>query len=68
MSFGAHIAGEKIHGPVLPEKKDEKQVIAPVGKQAKDLLAYAEVEVSILEAKCYSCHAGTKKKGGLFNG
>jgi hypothetical protein len=84
LSYGAHIGGEKVHGtdPVndlfvelklLPEEeneeedKDENQ--GKVIKAPEDRLAYADVVVPILEAKCLACHGegkDQKKKGGLL--
>ncbi|MDB4669755.1 hypothetical protein OAF33_01790 [bacterium] len=84
MGYGAHIGGEKIHGtdPVndllvelklLPEEENEDEDKGEdqgkVIKAPEDRLAYADVVVPILEAKCLACHGegkDQKKKGGLL--
>lgn len=84
LGYGAHIGGEKIHGtdPVndllvelklLPEEESEDEDKdgdqAKVIKAPEDRLAYADVVVPILEAKCLACHGegkDQKKKGGLL--
>ena len=82
LGYGAHIGGEIVHGTdpvndllielkILPEEEvegdDEDQ--AKINKAPEDRLAYADVVVPILQAKCYACH-GTgkdqKKKSGLL--
>lgn len=76
MSFGAHIGGEEVHGPVLAPLKARAKELAGleevdpnvVVKAPSERLAYEEIVVPILQAKCYDCHSedSGKDKGGLL--
>jgi len=65
MGFGSHIGGEKVHGALFPEKKEDKAPVV-ITKAPQDRLAYAEVVVPIVEAKCYDCHEPENDKGDLI--
>ena len=68
MGFGAHIAGKRVHGDVFPKIGAAIDAIPEEEKKPiPDRLAYEDVVVPILQAKCYRCHAeGKGKKGGLL--
>ena len=79
MTLAGHWGGESMHGdPLNPlwkaqkEKKEgdesSEEKAEPLAKvNPEDLLAYEQVVVPILKAKCYYCHAeDTKKKGKLL--
>lgn len=80
MGFGAHIGGEKIHGPTGVEKvvqqltgggeaivDDEAAADAQITiKEPKDRLAYADVVAPIISNRCLKCHDPAQKvKSGL---
>ena len=76
MGFGAHLGGEKVHGPLFPERKSEEEIkeeeeaaevaaLAAAAKAPEDRLAYEEVVKPILQSRCVYCHEEGKEKGGL---
>lgn len=83
MGYGSHIGGMKVHktDPVantleglkllnsneeIPEAEDLPELSAV--KAPKDLLAFAEVVLPIMDTKCLYCHSeeAGKSRGGLY--
>ena len=70
MGYGAHIGGVRLHGdpfdPLYGKGDADDSKLTTSTKPVEERLAYEEVVVPILQAKCYDCHSeGKKKKGGL---
>lgn len=70
MGQGAHIGGEEVHGPLFPKRVAEEEAdpeisAAVLAKEPKDRLAFNEVVMPIIDAKCVRCHDEDVSKGGL---
>lgn len=77
MGYGAHLAGEEVHGKLVPasapewmpgraEKREKAAVV--VTDVTGELLAFEQVVLPIMDEKCLYCHSeeAGKDKGGLL--